>query len=79
LLENDTSVLLCPSPSVLEELLASKVRLVDALLLEAFDHLGFGSDRCVVGTRHPASVLALKASTTNQDILDSIVEHVTHV
>ena len=79
MLEDDTSVLLGPCPSVLEELLAGEVALVDALLFEAFDDLGFGSNTSVVGTWCPASVLALKASTTNQDILDSIIEYVTHV
>ena len=33
----------------------------------------------MVRARYPAGVLALHAGVANQDILDSIVEHVAHV
>ena len=79
LLEDDAAVLVSPVPSVLEELIASKVCLLDTLLGEAVNHLSLGSDTGVVGTRYPASVLALHACTANENILDSIVEHVSHV
>jgi hypothetical protein len=33
----------------------------------------------MVGTGNPAGVLTVKASLADQNILDGIVEHVTHV
>jgi hypothetical protein len=62
-----------------EELFACEVALVDALLFESFDDFGFGSDRGVVGTRCPTSVLTLEACATHEDILDGVVEYVSHV
>ena len=79
LLEDNAAVLVGPVPSVVEELLASKVALLDALLGEAVHHLSLGSDRGVVGARHPTSVLALHACSAHEDILNSVVEHVAHV
>ena len=79
LLQDDASVFVCPLPSVLQELLASEVGLLDALSGQFVHHLGFGSDGCVVGTRHPAGVLAFHASAAHQDILNGIIKHVSHV
>ena len=79
LLEDDATMLVSPVPSMLEELLASKVSLLDALLSEAVDYLSLGSDTGMVCTWYPASVLAFHACTANENILDSIVEHVSHV
>ena len=79
LLKDDAAVLVSPVPSMLEELLAGKVSLLDTLLSEAVNHLSLGSYTGVVGTWYPASVLALHACTANENILDSIVEHVSHV
>ena len=62
-----------------EELLTGEITLVDTLLFEALDDLSFGSDTSVVSTWCPTSVLALQASTTNKNILDGIVEYVSHV
>ena len=62
-----------------EELLTGEVALVDALLFEAFDDLSFGSDTSVVSTWCPTSVLALEACATNKNILDGVVEYVSHV
>ena len=64
---------------MLEELLASEVTLLDALLSKTIYHLSFGSDRCVVCTRHPTSILSVNASLADEDVLDSIIEHVSHV
>ena len=44
LLQNDATMLVGPVPSVLEELVARKVTLADALLGQALHHLGLGSD-----------------------------------
>ena len=68
-----------PCPRMFQELFARQVALVDALFLQALDDLCLGRDRCVVGTGHPAGVLALLTCAANQDVLYRLVEHVTHV
>ena len=72
-------MLVSPVPSVLQEFLTAQVVLLDALLSQTLHHLSLGSDRCVVGTRHPACVLAFHTCTAHKDILNSVVEHVSHV
>ena len=72
-------MLVGPVPSVLEELLAADVGLLDALLRQLVHHLGFGGDGGVVGARHPAGVLALHAGAADQDVLNRVVHHVAHV
>jgi hypothetical protein len=79
LLKNDAAVLVSPVPSVFQELIASQVGLLNAFLGETVHNLGLGSNRSVVGTRNPQRVLALHAGTAYQDILNSLIEHVTHV
>ena len=61
LLEDDAAVLMSPVPSMLEELLAGKVGLLDALLSEAVYNLSLGSDTGMVSTWYPTCVLALHA------------------
>ncbi len=79
LLQDDSSVFVRPVPCVFEELLAREVGLVDTLLFETLDDLGFGGNRSMVGTRHPAGVLALKACAAHEDVLYRLVQHVPHV
>ncbi len=79
LFEDDASVLVRPVPRMFEELLAGQVRFVDALLLEAFDNLCLGRNRRMVGTGYPAGVLALQPCTADENILNRLVEHMTHV
>ena len=62
-----------------EELLACQVGLVDTLLLESFDDLCLGGNRRMVGTGHPAGVLALQPCTADENILNGFVEHMSHV
>ena len=68
-----------PSPSVLQELFASEVALLDALLGQSVHHLSLRSNGSVVGARHPASVLPVESRLANQDVLNRVVEHVSHV
>ena len=79
LLQDDAAVLVGPLPSVLEELIARQVVLLDALSGQLLHHLCFGSDGGVVGARHPAGVLAFHAGATHEDVLYGVVQHVTHV
>ena len=64
---------------MLQEFLARQVGLLDALRSQFVHHLGFGGDRSMVGTRHPAGVLAFHAGAAHQNILNGIIKHVSHV
>ena len=79
LFEDDAAVFMCPIPSVLKEFLASDIGLLDALLSQLVHDFCFCCDGSMVGTRHPACVLALHTRTTDEDVLNRVVQHVTHV
>ena len=79
LLQDDSAVLLLPFPGVLEEFLAADVLLGDAHGLELRDDLGFGGDGSVVRARHPARILAVHAGVADEDVVQGIVQDVTHV
>ena len=79
LLQNDAAVLMRPVPSMLEELVAREVTLAYTLLGKALNHLSLSCNRGMVSTRHPKGILALHARTADEDVLNGVVEHVTHV
>ena len=79
LFENDSTMFIGPGPCMLKELLAGEVALVDTLFLEALDDLGLRGDGCMVGTGYPAGVLALHTGTAHQNILDGLIEYMSHV
>ena len=64
---------------MLEKLFTGEVVLLDALFGKAFHHLGLGSNGSMVGAWHPAGVLALHAGASHKNILNGVVEHVSHV
>ena len=72
-------MLVSPVPCVLQELLTCQVTFLDALLSEFLHHLSLCCNRGMVGAWYPAGILALHAGTTNQDILNGVVQHVSHV
>ena len=72
-------MLVSPVPSVFQELVASKVAFLDALLCQSVYDLSLCCDRCVVCSRNPAGILAVETCLADKDILDSIVKHVSHV
>src|SRR5574344_1086738 len=53
--------------------------LLDALFGKSLHHLSLSCDRVVVGARHPACVFALHACTAHEDVLNGVVEHVSHM
>ena len=79
LLENDAAVLFCPIPGVGKELFARQITLANALFRQFIDHFGFSRDRSVVSAGHPASILAFHASTTHENILNRVVQNMSHV
>ena len=79
LFEDNTTMFMCPVPCMLKELLTCKVGLLYTLLSEATYNLCFCSNTCMVCTWNPASILTLHAGTSYQNVLNSIVQHVTHV
>ncbi len=79
LLKDDTTVFVSPVPSVLQKFVAAEVGFLYALLSKFVDNLCFGCNGCVVGTGHPDCILSRHAGTADKNILNSIVEHVSHV
>ena len=79
LLEDNATMFISPIPRMFEELLTSKVRLIDALLFQSFDYLSLGSNRSMIRTRHPTRILSLLTSTANEDILNSLIQHMPHM
>ena len=79
LLQDDAAMFVSPFPGMLQELVAGKVCLLDALCGKFVHHLGLGSNGCMVGSRHPAGILAFHAGTAYQNILYGIIKHVSHV
>lgn len=64
---------------MLKELLTCKVALLYALLCELVHDLCLCGNGCMVSARHPTSVLSVKSRLADKDVLNSVVEHVSHV
>ena len=79
LFEDDTTVLLLPFPGILQEFIAAEVGFFDPFVLEHLHHFRLGSDGGVICPRHPAGVFTQHTGTADQYILNSIIEHMTHV
>ena len=79
LLQNDATMFIRPVPCMLQELFTSQVALLDTLLSQFIYHLSFGSDTCMVSTWYPTCVFPINTCLTNQDILNRIVQHVSHM
>ena len=65
LFQNNTSVLLCPSPRMLQELIPCQLTLLYTFLGQTVHHLGFCRYRGVVCSRNPTSIFALHTGTTH--------------
>lgn len=72
-------MLLFPFPGMFEELLAGEVALAYTLGGKFCHHLCLSGYGGVVGAGHPEGVFAQQTCATYEDILDGVVEHVTHV
>ena len=72
-------MLVSPVPSMLQKLFAGKVVFLNALGSKLFNNLCLSSNRSMVGTGYPKCILAFHAGTTHQNILDGVVQHVSHV
>ena len=79
LLKDDAAVLMSPIPSVLQKLLTSEVTLPDTLFGQTVNNLGLSSNGGMVGAWYPQSILAIKACLAHQNILNGIIEHMSHV
>ena len=79
LVDDRTARLRFPGPHPVDELLASEVAAADAALRElALDH-HLGGDAGMVHARLPQHVLAAHALEADEDVLQRVVERVTHV
>lgn len=72
-------MLFLPFPSVFQEFIASKVGLLYTFRSKTSDNLRLRCNRRMVGAGHPKSVLALHPRAADKDVLDCIVEHVSHM
>ena len=79
LLKDDAAILLFPFPRMFKKLIACKVGLLYTFRSKTRHHLRLRCNRRMVGSRHPESVLALHPRAADKDVLDCIVEHVSHM
>ena len=79
LVQDDAAVFFLPFPGVLEELLTGEVFLADALGFQFGDDFVLGGDAGVVGSGHPAGVLAVHPCLADEHIIERVVEHVAHM
>ena len=79
LADDTVAVLLFPSPGALQEAVAAQHLLGQTLGTHGLNHLRLGGDGCVVGAGHPQSLIALHTTPADEDILQGVVQSVTHV
>ena len=80
LADDAVAVLVLPVPDALEELLAAEVVTGQALFLaQVLLNLDLGGNARVVGAGHPQRFITLHALGADEDILQGLVERVTHV
>ena len=79
LFQDDATMLVGPVPGMLKELLTGQVTLLDTLGSELLDYLRLSGNRGMVGTRHPTGILTFHTGTAYQNILNGVIEHVSHV
>ena len=68
-----------PRPSAFQEFFTADPLFSQALFCHCFDDLGFGRDGSMVSTRHPQRLVSLHTAPTNENILQRIIECVTHM
>ena len=64
---------------MLQEFLAGEVGFLYSLSSELGHNFCFGGDGRVVGTRYPERIFAVHSGATDKNVLNGVVEHVTHV
>ena len=76
--DDRSPVLFSPLPDPLDELLPSQVVALEPLLRESFLDGVLRRNTGVIGARDPARFIPLHSLPPNEDVLDRIVEDVTH-
>ena len=79
LFEYYSAVLVGPIPRMFQEFVARKVGLLNALLCKFVYNLCLCGYRRMVRTGHPAGIFALHAGASYENILNSVIQHVSHV
>ena len=79
LIHDAVAVLLLPVPDTREELLSAEVKARRALLAQCCLHLCLRCDARMVAARDPDHVLAAHSLVAHEDVLQRIVEGVSHV
>ena len=79
LVDDDRAMMLFPLPDPLDEFFAAEFPAAGPFFGELFLDDVLGRDTGVVGAAHPLSVVALEPFPANYDVLNSVVQGVSHV
>ena len=76
---NAVSEFFLPLPYSFQELFTAQIVLIETFLGNLLFHLHLGSNACMVLARQPEYVVALHSFITNKDILQCIIQGMTHM
>ena len=79
LFQDNSSVFIRPCPGMFQKLITGQIRLFNTFRSKFIYDFRFRCNRSMVRSRHPASIFAFHTGTTNQNILNGIIKHVSHV
>ena len=68
-----------PFPGMLQKFFTTEIGFLNAFVTKFGNYFGFGSNGSMIGAGNPAGIEAFHAGTAYDNILNGIVEHVTHV
>ena len=79
LFEDDTSMFVRPVPGMFQKFVTGQVGFLDTLRGKFVYDFRFSGDGSMVSSRHPAGIFAFHTGTANQNILNGIIKHMSHV
>lgn len=79
LVDDEITVLDFPFPYFFYEVFTSKLSVIDTLCIQLFSHHRLRGDTCVIRSRYPQSIEAIHSLVANENILNRIVDGVSHV
>ena len=79
LFQDNTTVLFGPCPGMFEKFVTGQIRLFDSFRCKSVYHLGFSCNRGMICSRYPTGIFTFHTGTTNKNILNGIIKHVSHV
>src|SRR5690606_33174542 len=79
LLQDDTTVFFFPFPSIFQEFITADGCFLNAFFFQHSNDFRLSSNGCMVRSRNPTCIFALHTCTTDQHILNGVVQHMAHV